>query len=190
MAHFDVDAAMRWARLDPRRAIAHRPDADLPFIERDGFGGQALLLDTCVCIDQLQGKSPDVVTRAIASRHASHSSVTVSELMHTIGVLDPRDGRTPAVVAEISGLIKRMPVHRVFSPDADVLGRAGLLAGVVCRLQGFGPDRRLRALLDCVLFLQAQKLGLTVLTRDVGDFDVLQQLLPGGRVLFYRRELR
>ena len=162
----------------------------MPFIERDGLGGQALLLDTCVCIDQLQGKAPDIVAQAITSRHASHSSVTVSELMHTVGVLDPRDHRTPAVVAEISGLIRHMPVHRVFSPDGDVLGRAGLLAGVVCRLQGYGVDRRLRALLDCVLFLQAQKLGLTILTRDVGDFDVLQQLLPRGRVLFYRRELR
>lgn len=46
----------------------------------------------------------------------------------------------------------------------------------------------MRALHDCVLFLQAQKLGLTVITRDVGDFDVLMQLLPAGRVLFYRRK--
>jgi len=40
---------------------------------------------------------------------------------------------------------------------------------------------------DCILFLQAQKLGLTVLTANVGDFDPLLQLLPSGRVLFYRR---
>jgi len=39
---------------------------------------------------------------------------------------------------------------------------------------------------DCVLFLQAQKLGFTVLTANVSDFDLLLQLLPAGRALFYR----
>jgi phage I-like protein len=38
-----------------------------------------------------------------------------------------------------------------------------------------------------VVFLQAQKLGLTVLTANVGDFDPLLQLVPSGRVLFYRQ---
>jgi hypothetical protein len=42
------------------------------------------------------------------------------------------------------------------------------------------------ALQDCVLFLQAQKLGLVVLTANVGDYDILLQLIPTGRVLFYR----
>ena len=79
-----------------------------------------------------------------------------------------------------------MPVHRVFTPDVDVLGRAALLSGMLCRLQGYQRDARLRALHDCVLFLQAQKLGLTVLTANVSDFDYLLQLIPNGRVLFYR----
>ena len=33
---------------------------------------------------------------------------------------------------------------------------------------------------------QAQKLGVVVLTANVGDYDVLLQLIPTGRVLFYR----
>jgi phage I-like protein len=37
-----------------------------------------------------------------------------------------------------------------------------------------------------VLFLQAQKLGVVVLTANVGDYDILCQLIPTGRVLFYR----
>jgi hypothetical protein len=36
--------------------------------------------------------------------------------------------------------------------------------------------------------LHARKLGLTLLTRDVADFDILLQLLRSGSVLFYRRE--
>lgn len=40
------------------------------------------------------------------------------------------------------------------------------------------------------LFLQAQKLGFTVLTANIADFDYLLQLVPTGRVLFYRIEKR
>ena len=81
-----------------------------------------------------------------------------------------------------------MPPHRVFAPDVDILGRAALLSGMLCRLQGHAADRRLRALQDCVLFLQAQKLGFTVLTANISDFDLLLQMLPTGRALFYRRK--
>jgi hypothetical protein len=45
----------------------------------------------------------------------------------------------------------------------------------------------LRRHADCVLFLQARKLGLVVLTANVNDYDILPQLLPAGRALFYRR---
>jgi hypothetical protein len=34
--------------------------------------------------------------------------------------------------------------------------------------------------------LQAQKLGCTVLTANISDYDYLLQLIPAGRVLFYR----
>jgi hypothetical protein len=63
-----------------------------------------------------------------------------------------------------------------------------LLSGILCRRQGYVRDGKLRALQDCVLFLQAQKLGLVVLTANVGDYDILLQLIPTGRALFYRRK--
>ena len=40
---------------------------------------------------------------------------------------------------------------------------------------------------DCFVFLQAQNFGLTASTANIVDFDLLLQLLPSGRVLFYRR---
>lgn len=80
-----------------------------------------------------------------------------------------------------------MAPHRMVVPDSDTLGRAALLAGVLCRLQGYGVERKLRALHDCVVFLQAHRLGLTVLSANVADFDPLLQLIPSGRVLFYRQ---
>jgi hypothetical protein len=59
---------------------------------------------------------------------------------------------------------------------------------MICRLKSYAGDDKLRALLDCALFLQAQKLGFSVLTANVADFDILLQLLPAGKVLFYQRQ--
>lgn len=186
MAGFDVAGALRWARFDPRRTLARRPDEALPFARDDELAGQPLLLDTCVYIDQMQGRAPGLVEALIERRQVSHSTVSIQELMHTVGVLDPRDPRTTGVVKTIRTQIEAMPDHRVFVPDAEVLGRAALLAGVLSRVQAYARDARLKALQDCVLFLQAQKLGFTTLTANVTDFDFLLQLVPTGRVLLYR----
>jgi hypothetical protein len=184
---FGFDAALRWAPLYPRKTLARRSDEELPFVDAGGSGGQALLLDTCVYIDKMQGRSPRLVEDLIARRQVNHSTVAIQELMHTVGVLDPSDPRTKAVVMEIGKQINTMPPHRIFAPDVDVLGRAALLSGILCRLQGYEKDHKTRALQDCSLFLQALKLGFVPLTANIGDYDVLLQLVPEGRALFYRR---
>jgi predicted nucleic acid-binding protein len=187
VAEFDFEAARRWARFDPRRTLARRADHELPFVDESLIGGQGLLLDTSVYIDQMQDRTPEALDDLIAHRQVNHSTVAIQELMHMVGMLNPSDVRTAGVVEEIGTLIKAMPQHRTFAPDTDVLGRAALLSGILCRLQRYEKDGRLRALQDCVLFLQAQKLGLSVLTANVGDYDILLQLIPSGRALFYRR---
>lgn len=151
------------------------------------IAGQALLLDTCVYIDQMQDRSPRILDELIAQRQINHSTVAIQELMHAVGALDPSDPRTAGVIAEIRKQLRAMPPHRIFTPDPETLGRAALLSGILCRLQGYKKDGKLRALQDCVLYLQAQKLGLVVLTANVGDFDILLQLIPTGRALFYRQ---
>jgi len=188
VAEFDFDAARRWARFDPQKTLARRGDNELPFVDANLIGGQGLLLDTCVYIDQMQARSPPAVDELIAKRQINHSTVAIQELMHTVGVLNPSDARTAGVIAEIGKQIKAMPSHRLFAPDMEIIGRAALLSGILCRLQGYGRDGKLRALQDCVLFLQAQKLGLVVLTANVGDYDILLQLIPAGRALFYRQQ--
>jgi hypothetical protein len=186
VAEFDFDAARRWARFNPGNTLARRSDDELPFVSAGLIVGQGLLLDTCVYIDQMQDRSPQVLDDLIAQRQVNHSTVAIQELMHTVGVLNPSDARTASVVDVIRKQIKAMPPHRIFAPDIEVLGRAALLSGILSRLQGYENDGKLRALRDCVLFLQAQKLGLIVLTANVGDYDILLQLIPTGRVLFYR----
>jgi hypothetical protein len=188
MARFDFDGAVRWARFDPRKPLARRPDAALPFVTEEHIAGPAVLLDTCVYVDQLHDRTPLLVDRLTQARQVKHSSVAIQELMHTVGVLNPGDPRTPGVIAQIRALIRSMPRHRICVPDVDVLARAALLAGIVCRLQGYAADHKLRTLQDCVLVLQAQKLGLTLLSGNIADFDILQQLLPATKVMLYRRK--
>ena len=187
MAEYDFAAALRWARFDPSATLARRADHELPFLGDRPEAGQELLLDTCVYIDGLQGRTPSVVADLLDHRHANHSTVAIQELMHTVGVLDPKHPGTRVGIKQIGALIASMPSHRIFAPDVEIVARAALLSGMLCRLQGYQKDHKLRALQDSVLFLQAQKAGFTVLTANVADFDYLLQLIPVGRVLFYRR---
>lgn len=167
---------------------ARRPDSELPFILSDDVRGIGpVLLDTCVYIDRMRRSAPPAVEAVSDTGMAFHSATALGELLHGIGALDPRDPRTSSVTERVRRQIAGIAHHRLQTPDADILGRAALLAGLVCRLQGYARDDRLRALHDCVLFVQALKHGLTVLTANVGDFDILAQLEPRGRVLFYRR---
>jgi hypothetical protein len=80
-----------------------------------------------------------------------------------------------------------MEPRRLVEPDAEVAGRGALLGGVLSRIQNHDRASKLRSVNDGILFLQTAKLGLTLLTRNVSDFDYLLQMAPTGRVLFYRR---
>ncbi len=184
MPEFDFRSAARLAR--PRVVLSRRADADLPFLTGAELAGPGVLLDTCVYIDQSQGRLDPMVEAVIEARHAHHPSVAIQELMHTVGVLHPGHPGTADVVGAIKILIESMPTHRIKVPDINTLGRAAVLSGVLCRLQGYRNDDRQKALQDCVLFQLAIRDGLTVVTRNVKDFDYLLQLMPEGRVLMYR----
>lgn len=186
MGDFDIDAAIRWASFDPQATLARRSDEEHPFVGNDRTVGPALFLDTCVYIDQVQGRAPEIVERLTQTRQVNHAMGAIQEFVHSVGVLDPGDARTASVVAVNGRLVRAMRPHRIFTPEPDVLGRAALLAGILCRLKGYATANRLRALQDCTLFLQSQKLGLTVLTRNIIDFYCLLQLMPKAQILFYR----
>ena len=79
----------------------------------------------------------------------------------------------------------------VLSDDNDsalwgVLVEAGILSGFVFRLGGFQPGQEVAALNYATIYLHALERGYTVLTRNIRDFDFMGQIVPSGRVLFYR----
>jgi predicted nucleic acid-binding protein len=185
---FDLKRSLR--RLKPARRISRlkrRPDEALPFVSERPAGGLELLLDTCVYIDILQRRAPERVKRLLAVRLSNHSGVVVAELTHLFGRLDPRDDRTGRVLAEIAGIISDMPKHRLSAPSVNVLGEAGILAGLIARLSTVDAGREQALLNDAMLYLQAVENGQAVLTRNVREFDWFDQLFPCDRVLFYSR---
>jgi predicted nucleic acid-binding protein len=185
---FDIDGALR--RLKPQRRhkpLARRPDRGLDWIDDAPAIGPPVLLDTTVYVDVLQGVSSAALDRFIALRTCHHSAVAVAELTHAFGRLDPQDKRTNAALKAIRHTIEDIPAHRLSAPDVAVWGAAGILAGLLFRLGSFAPGAEYVCLNDALIYLHARKLGIPVLTGNLRDFDVLQQLVPDGRVLFYRK---
>lgn len=188
MSAFNIDAALRWFRFDRGQRLKRRPDRELPFLTDPIGSGSDLLLDTCVYIDQFRGLLPSLASQLLEMRHVNHSTVAIQELMFGLGLLDPADRRTPGAARALRTTIQAMQPHRTFVPDPDISARAALMAGLLSRVQDYTGDARKRALMDATIFLQAQKLGLVVLTANIGDFDLMLQLIPSGRAAFYRRD--
>jgi predicted nucleic acid-binding protein len=145
-----------------------------------------LLYDTTVYVDILQGRFPQGGEAALRATQAWHSSVTAAELAATCGLLDPTHSQTPQIIARVAEIIDRRPSHRTITPDSEIWWKAGILAGILARVQGYGKEQRRRVLNDALLFATGRKHGCVVLTRNIQDFDLLQQVDPSGKVLFYK----
>ncbi len=150
--------------------------------------GAELLLDTCVYIDVLQGRTPASVDELLEARIVNHSTICLAEMTHLFGRLDPAHAGTKGVLREIRRTIEDMPAHRLSSPSEAAMGEAGMLAGLVARLTGVGASERPLLLNDASLYLQALERGWTVLTRNSRDFAFFDQILPANRVLVYQQQ--
>ena len=185
----DADLRSILRRLKPERRrepLQRRSLSDFSFVERASHLPRVLLYDTTVYIDILQGRFPNNGDVTLRAAEAWHSPVTEAELVAAIALLDPTNPQTPAISQEISAVIERRPTYRTIVPDAEVWREAGLLSGILARLRGYGKDHMRRLLNDSLLFASARKHGCSLLTRNVVDFDFLQQLDPSGDVLFYK----
>lgn len=183
---FDLARVLR--RLKPSRfraPLKRRSAADLPFVAAPTRPGPELLLDTTVYVDVLQGRSPAVVDDLLSVRVCNHSSVCVAELTHAYGRLDPAHPNTTSALSGISEILGAMKPYRVREPSQAAWGYAGILAGLVFRLGDYHKGQERKLLNDALVFVQALDDGQVVLTRNIRDFDMLNQLVPEGRILLY-----
>lgn len=175
--------------LKPQKiaTLTPRLDSELPFAAAESVIGPPLMLDTCVYLDVLQGRAPEAIKALLNARHVFHSSGCLEELAHVFGRLDPADPRTKRALAAIRNLIDRaIPAHRLSAPDASGWMTAGIVAGVVSRIRGHTADGRLRYLDDAMIYAHAARMGCVVLTRNIRDFDFIDQIMPSGGILLYR----
>jgi len=183
---FDLPLALR--RVRPQRSsdrLLRRADGLLPFVEDQTALGPGLMLDSCVYVDVLQGRAPSALERLLTARLLNHSAVCLAELTHLMGRLDPGHPATRTVVDRLRTTISRIPGHRLTSPSEQAFGQSGMLAGLTMRLGGEGAPRTLQN--DAALYFHALEQGFVLVTRNLLQFDLFDQLCPSGRVLFYRR---
>lgn len=183
---FDRRASIR--RIRPQRraaALGRREAANLPLVTGQPSAGRELLLDTCVYIDVLQGRTPAEVDRLLQTRIVNHSTVALSELTHLYGTLDPAHSGTSGILRILGQTIDDIPVHRLSTPSPRACAEAGMLAGLVTRLTA--QPKAVSLLNDALLFLHAAETGCALLSCNVRDFDWFDQLLPGSALLLYRR---
>ncbi len=149
--------------------------------------GPELLLDTTVYIDGLQDTSPTDVDDLLKMRICNHSAVCLAELTHAYGRLAPGHPKTADTLSSIAGMIAEMRPHRLREPSQSAWGSAGILAGITFRAGGYQVGKERKLLNDALVFLQGLENGQIILTRNIRDFDLLSQLVPEGRILFYQR---
>lgn len=188
MSSSKVEAILRRIKPEKRtRPLLPRRGDDLPLLGRERLPTRKVLYDTTTYIDQLQDRFPSYGYAELRLAEVWHSTVTEAELLAPCGLLDPRHPGTAFVVAQIISSIERRRPERTIVPDRGIWIEAAVLSSTLARLQDYGKEQRWRTFLDALLFATARKSGLTLITRNVKDFDLLQQLEPSGRVMFYQR---
>jgi len=175
-------------RLKPEKhhkVLAYRNRSQLRYLSSLKPPYPKLLLDTTVYIDALQGRLLNDMEIVLRTGSLWHSTVTEAELAALAGLLDPSHPRTASVIAQVAASIDLRPAYRILTPDRDTWREAGILAGLLARLQRYGKNERRKAFNDALILLTAARNGCLVLTRNISDFDLLMQLDARGQAIFY-----
>jgi predicted nucleic acid-binding protein len=165
--------------------LAARVDTDLVRAsDIAGKGRQVFVLDTNIYIMDAAGILPEAAAIILDQGLMFHCSVCLAEISVGIGKYAPKAPDWQAVAKHYAGMFASIPANRLLDPDAQTWADAGMVAGILARTQGFQRKQSAALLNDAVIYLCAAKNGLPVLTDNKADFDLLQQLAPGGSFIF------
>ena len=182
---FDFEKALR--RIEPERYTSHvptRPHEALFFVDDVELAGPPLLLDTCVYIHVLKGKTPRSVDALLTTRTIHHSATVIGELTNRFGSRLPTTEPQKAARREWAAMLADIPVHRTVCPTIAMWGEAGIVAGIRSRTGGFTHGREQDGLNDVLILLQSISIGANLVTSNTTDFDVLEQIIPSTQVTY------
>jgi predicted nucleic acid-binding protein len=145
----------------------------------------ALVPDTNVYIRNMSGTLPGEVAALLDNALLWHSSVCVAEITAGVANYNPAASNWRSVRRQYGMLLQAVPDTRLLVPDGDTWHLAGVVSGVLARIQGFQPHQRKECLNDSLIYLSAAKRGLPVLTANRVEFDLIQQIAPGGSFLHF-----
>jgi predicted nucleic acid-binding protein len=189
MPSLTIDAAAIARRIKPDKQVTQlktRPlDTLVSAADIAGTGRARLLLDTNVYIHEAGGKLPADAQAVLDQCVSFHSSVCVAELTAGVANADPAHAGWVARRDHYFELIRTIKEHRLLIPDHEIWAEAGLIAGTLSRVQGFQPHQRKLCLNDALIYLSAAKEGVSVLTANRDEFDLIQQLAGRGNFVHF-----
>ena len=185
---FDLEVVLR--ALKPEKSTGHirrRNDDRLRFVGPD-IKDTPVMLDTSVYIDRLSDRLPGEVGRLLSQSVLEHSTVALCELAHPFGRLDPEHPETATTLDAIRAAIAAISANRLSSPSPKAVVQAGIVTGVIARRKGLMRQDRQPMLNDATLLFHALEKGCALLTGNVSDFDMIEQVVAVARtrVLYYR----
>jgi predicted nucleic acid-binding protein len=184
-----IDLRRHLRRVKPDRHLSplapRGSDALIAAAEVAGKGRAAILLDTNVYIHDAAGTLPAAASALLDRGLLFHCAVCVGELSTGVANADPSRAGWKALRDHYAGLISSILPTRLLTPDPEVWTEAGLIAGTLARTQTYQRHQRKEALNDALIFLTAAKAGLPVLTANRDEFDLIQQLVPEGRFIYF-----
>lgn len=174
----------RWQRrIRPgkrRKPLRFRDRSALPFFPAENLTGP-VMLDTCAYIDALAGRMPPALHAQLPGRRHYHCSVCLAELAFGLGALAPDAAHADRSRAAVEEMLRRIETRRTSSLPASGWMAAGLIAGVLARLQGADRSVRRRFFADAAIYLTARTTGATLVTANWRDFDLIDQVAADGR---------
>lgn len=164
-----------------------RDKLELDLFKDHDIAGERIMLDTCVLIDQLQGRLPKNIEERIVARTIVHSPIVVGELSFLIGRIDPSHIHISAAIEEIHALLEAIQDHSVMPLATEDFVRGNILAGCMSRLLSYPKEAERKMKNDALLAAQAARLGCLLITRNIADFDRLSQVEPRLKISVYDR---
>ena len=177
----DLSALVRRRKPEIRTLrLTPRPPGAL--VDAASFAGTpgrpAFVPDTTFYSHQASGRLPAAARALVESALMFHCSVCLGELATGLAARDVTRPDWASALSHFDGLFTRIPDTRLIRPDDDTWIDAGLIAGTLARTQTFQRHQRKQCLNDALILLTAAKAGLPVLTANLAEFDLIQQLAP------------